>query len=79
MQERLNILGTIIRMLSSHLDRFTQQTSNHLPRLDCPSVSTETMRFHRKLNQESRSWSDFFRERAHARGTSRVDTELDAT
>ena len=28
---------------SSFLERFTQQTSNHLSRLDCPSVSAETL------------------------------------
>ena len=26
----------------SSLERFTQQTPNHMPRLDCPSVSAET-------------------------------------
>ena len=27
----------------SSLERFTQQTPNHMPRLDCPSVSAETL------------------------------------
>ena len=32
----------VCRFDTSYLDRFTQQTPNHMPRLDCPSVSAET-------------------------------------
>ena len=44
--ESVSLVGFLSRHCSTHsqLDviSFTQQTSNHMPRLDCPSVSAET-------------------------------------
>ena len=37
---------------SSSIARLTQQTSNHMPRLDCPSVSAETLHFGNPLSPQ---------------------------
>ena len=34
----------VCQFQTSPVDRLTQQTLNHMPRLDCPSVSAETQK-----------------------------------